>query len=115
MSETKKLTMIQKCKRCGYVGKQLEKHHKKQKRDGGSDANPNRIWYCKGCHDYEHARRNISEAIQAEEDRIKVLKKRLEILERLNTPDRMKDEGYQSYFSEFSAVLPSPSKCIRGI
>jgi hypothetical protein len=105
----KRLTMKQKCKRCGYIGDLLEKHHKKQKVAGGSDANPNRIWYCIGCHDYEHARRNIIEAIKSEQSRLDVLNKRLEILDRLNTPERIMENGYQGYFQEFKEILPSPS------
>ena len=111
----KKLTLRQKCKRCGYVGELLEKHHKKRKVDGGSDANPNRIYYCTDCHDFIHARDNILKAIKSEEDRIGVLKKRLEILERLNTPERIREHGYQSYFNEFTEPLPAPSSCVRGL
>lgn len=111
----KKQTMRQKCKRCGYIGGLLEKHHKKQKVDGGSDSSPNRIWYCVGCHDYEHARRKIIEAIEVEQDRIAVLNKRLEILDRLNSPQQVKKRGYQGYFKDFSKPLPSPSECVRGI
>jgi hypothetical protein len=111
----KKLTLKQKCKRCGYVGELLEKHHKRHKIHGGSDANPNRIYYCTGCHDYIHARANILEAIKSEEDRIAVLKKRLVICERLNSPEGIRQHGYQSYFSEFSEILPSPSPCVRGL
>ena len=107
--------MRQNCKRCGYIGELLEKHHKKQKVEGGSDKNPNRIWYCRGCHDYEHARRNILEAIKIEQDRIGVLNKRLEILDGLNTPPLVKERGYKGYFKDFSDHLPSPSPCVRGI
>lgn len=115
MKERKRLTLRQRCKRCGYIGGLLEKHHKKRKIDGGSDANPNRIYYCSACHDYEHARQNILQAIKREEERIAVLQKRLEILDELNTPDRIKKHGYQSYFKEFSETLPPPPKCAVGI
>jgi hypothetical protein len=50
-----------------------------------------------------------------------VLKKRLEILDDLNTPARIRERlddgkhGYQGYFEVFRDSLPSPSPCVRGL
>lgn len=115
----RKPTIRQLCKRCGYIGEKIEKHHKKYKCDGGSDANPNRKYYCTHCHDYEHAKDNILKAIRAERKRLMILEKRLEILERLNTPDNIRQNGYQSYFKEFPESLclarPPANQCVRGL
>lgn len=119
MNKQGKPTIRQLCKRCGYIGDLIEKHHKKHKAHGGSDANPNRIYYCTHCHDYEHAKDNILQAIKAEEKRIIVLRKRLEILEQLNTPRNIRQNGYQSYFKEFPEPLklarPPANCCVRGL
>ncbi len=93
----------------------MEKHHKKHKADGGLDANPNRIWYCDQCHDFIHARDEILKSIKLEEARLVVLRKRLEIIERLNTPDNIHEEGYQSYFGTFPDPLPFKPKCAKDI
>lgn len=107
------------CRRCGAIDRLMESHHKKFKSKGGSDAAPNRILYCNECHDYIHARENITTAIVAEERRLEVLRKRLEILDKLNTPDLIKVGGYQSYFKELSGSLPQirhpVNKCVWGI
>jgi len=100
------------CNRCGYT-KKLEKHHKKHKVAGGSDANPNRKWLCTGCHDYQHARDAVLSAIKAERKRIEVLGKRLEVIERENTPQSIRERGYQPYFHLFPEALPPNTKCGR--
>lgn len=100
------------CNRCGYL-KNLEKHHKKHKVIGGSDANPNRVWLCTACHDYQHAQDAVSQAIKTEGKRLVVLKKRLEIIERENTPDKIRERGYQSYFELYPKHLPANTKCGR--
>lgn len=100
------------CRRCGFIGN-LEKHHKKHKVAGGSDANPNRIWYCQSCHDYIHAHDAVVAGIKAEEERLRVLKTRLEIIERENTPEAIRQRGYQPYFALYDEALPARTKCIR--
>ena len=100
------------CGRCGYLNN-LEKHHKKRKVDGGSDANPNRRWLCEACHDYQQAKDAVLKAIKAERDRIAILEKRLAIIERENTPDKIRERGYQAYFDLFPEPLPASTKCSR--
>lgn len=100
------------CDRCGYLDK-LEKHHKKHKADGGSDANPNRRWLCQGCHDYQHALDATKRAIKAEERRLGILRKRLQIIEEENTPDQIRGRGYQAYFEIYSAKLSATTHCGR--
>lgn len=99
------------CRRCGYLDK-LEKHHKKHKAEGGSDSNPNRIWLCQYCHDYQHAKETVKKAIKVEEKRLVVLRHRLEIIESENTPKRIRERGYQPYFELYSESLPRPNKCV---
>ena len=98
------------CRRCGYIG-DLEKHHKKHKAEGGSDADPNRIWFCQGCHDYTHAKETVLKAIKQEEHRLKVLRARLEIIEKENTSESILRRGYQPYFRMYSELLPANTKC----
>ncbi len=105
--------MKNKCGRCGYLYS-LEKHHKKHKALGGSDANSNRRWLCQGCHDYQHAKDAVMRAIKAEEKRLAILNKRLEIIERENTPERILERGYQAYFELYSKSLSPTTKCGRG-
>ncbi len=100
------------CKRCGYLNN-LEKHHKKHKSDGGSDANPNRIWLCTPCHDYKHAKETVLKAIKAEEKRLAVLNKRLAIIESENKPASIRKRGYQPYFDLYTELLPPSTKCGR--
>lgn len=100
------------CNRCGYLDS-LEKHHKKHKIDGGSDANSNRVWLCRGCHDYQHAKDAVIKALKAEERRIAVLTKRLEIIERENTPKQIRERGYQAYFELFNKQLPKDNQCAQ--
>ena len=96
------------CGRCGYLN-QLEKHHKKHKIAGGSDANSNRRWLCEGCHDYQHAKDAVTKSIKAEEKRLSVLRKRLEIIEEQNTPQKIREHGYQAYFNIYPEKLcPMP-------
>ena len=99
------------CTRCGYL-ENLESHHIKHKADGGSDEPSNRRYLCQGCHDYQHAKETVLKAIAQEEERIKVLKKRLELIEKENSPDQIHQRGYQSYWDLYDEVLPPPTKCI---
>lgn len=96
------------CDRCGFL-QNVELHHINRRIDGGSDEKKNLRWLCRGCHDFEHARMNCLKAIKAEEERIAVLRKRLEIIEKLNPPAKVLERGYQSYWGEYPAGLPSAS------
>lgn len=104
------MSRILKCTRCGYLNN-LEKHHKKHKIEGGSDANPNRRRLCTDCHDYQHAKDTVLKAIKAEKKRLEVLEKRLEIIEAENTPERISERGYQAYFKLYPEYLPPMTKC----
>lgn len=100
------------CRRCGLTDK-LEKHHKKHKVDGGSDKSPNRKWLCTDCHDFQHAKDTVMAAIKAEKERLAILEKRLEIIERENTPEKIRANGYQSYFNFYPQAISRTTKCGR--
>ncbi len=98
--------MIQ-CARCGST-KNLEQHHIIPKSEGGSDDASNLQWLCEGCHDYEHARQNILIEIN---NQLKLLGTdgfnpvrfsmwimRLGVLEAFNTPEKIRERGYMSYW-----------------
>ena len=102
----------EKCERCGYIAN-LEKHHIKHKIDGGSNDESNLRTLCRGCHDYQHAKETVLKAIDAEQARLKVLKRRLELIEELNMPFKIKERGYQSYFESYQDALPIRTKCGR--
>jgi hypothetical protein len=96
-----------KCIRCRRE-EQIEEHHIKQRRDGGANGPENKEDRCSACHDYEHARRNLVAAIEHEKgrgqaDRIKVCEHRLEVLDRLNSPELIRERGaYLSYWVDTS-------------
>jgi len=98
-----------KCSRCGRFAN-LQKHHKKHRADGGSDANPNRRWMCEACHDYQHAKDTVLKAIKRERERLEVLKHRLAIIEAENTPDKIRERGYQAYFELYPVRLPPQTR-----
>lgn len=98
------------CRRCGMIHN-LELHHKKRRIDGGSDKEKNLVYLCKACHDVEHARQTVNRSIKAEQERIEVLKERLRIIEKYNTPELIKQRGYQPYFEIFNKTLPPSEKC----
>ena len=94
------------CDRC-YIREKLQKHHKKHKADGGSDKTPNRQWLCEDCHDYKHAIDATRKVIKIEEERLKVLYKRLEIIEMENTPLLIRERGYRSYWDIYKKFIPT--------
>lgn len=98
------------CERCGYLEK-LEIHHRKPKIEGGKDKTSNYKVLCRGCHDYEHARRTVMKAIEAEKRRLVVLETRLSIIEKENTPESIQKRGYQSYFEIYNDPLPESTRC----
>lgn len=100
------------CNRCGYTY-DLERHHIKHRKDGGTDEISNLWWLCRACHDYQHAKDAVLAAIKGEYVRIAVLKKRLAIIEEANTTDKILERGYQPYFELFAKKLPPKTKCGR--
>lgn len=95
------------CIRCGR-NERLEEHHIIDRSHGGGEEPENKEWRCSACHDYEHARRNLVAALEYEKkreqvDRIRVYQHRLEVLDKLNTPEIIREKGkYTSYWSDNS-------------
>lgn len=100
------------CVRCGSEN-HIERHHIKQRIDGGGNEPENMEDRCRPCHKYEHAKRNIEKYLnwergpEGQTDRLKVLEKRLSILEEHNTVELIRERGtYQPYFDYFNDPLP---------
>lgn len=95
------------CIRCGRV-QQIEEHHIQERCRGGGDEPENKEPRCRACHKYEHAWRAINAALEYErkrgqQNRIRCYEHRLEILERFNTPQLIRERGtYLSYWSDTS-------------
>lgn len=95
------------CIRCGRT-EPIEKHHIVERRYGGGDEAENKEYRCCACHDYEHTRRAILGVLEKErergqKDRIRVYEHRLEVLDRLNTPELIRERGtYLSYWTDTS-------------
>lgn len=104
------------CVRCGST-EQIERHHIRQRIHGGSDDDENMEDRCVPCHKFEHVKRNIVRAIKkwtkrlkveqkeslkkAMSDRLKLLNHRLEVLEKLNTPEIIRATGkYTPYWTD---------------
>ena len=97
---------IMQCIRCGSTHK-MERHHIKQRRDGGSNDTQNLEDRCRACHDYEHAKRYLIEHLEYEcsrgdKRRIEVYEHRLAVLEALNTPDFIRERGFKSYWTDWT-------------
>jgi hypothetical protein len=107
-----KMEEIPHCERCGVIDK-LESDHIKPKVEGGTDDKTNKRWLCTYCHDFRHAELEILKAIKVEEKRLIVLRKRLDLLRELNTPEKIKANGYQTYFKVYDEPLPINTKCMR--
>jgi len=108
----KNLIKQQACERCGYLNN-LERHHVKARAEGGKDDPSNLKWLCRACHDYQHAKEAVLKAINAEKRRLAVLEKRLALIERENTPEKIRQRGYQSYFDFYKEPLPDKTMCGR--
>ena len=93
------------CIRCGR-NEQIESHHIKARSEGGGDEPENKQGLCSPCHDYEHTKRNLLAFLEREKeggqsDRIRMVERRLEVLERLNTPDIIRERGtYKTYWED---------------
>lgn len=96
-----------KCVRCGS-NEQIEEHHIKERCRGGGDEPENKESRCEPCHKYEHTWRNVRASLEYErqrgqQDRIKCYEHRLDILEKLNTPELIRKRGtYLSYWTDRS-------------
>lgn len=95
------------CIRCGR-NEQIEEHHIVERLRGGSDEPENKEKRCEPCHKYEHTWRRLQASLEYErrrgqQDRIKCYEHRLEVLEKLNTPELIRERGtYLSYWTDRS-------------
>jgi len=95
------------CIRCGRE-ESLEDHHIIERLHGGGNEPENKERRCEPCHKYEHTRRKIEASLANEQrrgqaDRIKCYKHRLEVLDRLNTVELIRERGtYLSYWTDRS-------------
>lgn len=111
--------MKSQCIRCG-TNENLEEDHIIPKYKGGSDEDENKRWLCVGCHDYRHARDNILIEIKnnlrrlemgrGNSVRLSMWLYRLGVLEAFNTPEKVRERGYTSYWdlasTHYSAWYP---------
>ncbi len=95
------------CVRCGGTDN-LEDHHIVEKLHGGSDEPENKEWRCEPCHKYEHTYRGVEASLAYEQgrgqaNRIRCYEHRLEVLDRLNTVELIRERGtYLSYWTDRS-------------
>ncbi len=93
-----------KCIRCGR-NEDIENHHILESRFGGGNEPGNKEYRCRACHKYEHTRRRVLSALEYErsrgqKDRIAAYEHRLEVLDRLNIIELIRERGtYISYWS----------------
>ena len=88
------------CSRCGREAK-IEKHHIVGKIDGGLDRDSNLANLCVPCHKFTHAERRILKDIERLVVHRCLLRHRLEILRKFNTPKLIKERGtYKSYWKD---------------
>lgn len=93
------------CIRCGNEYK-IEKHRIIPGIRGGNYEPENVEERCLPCHKYEHTWRKVRGSLEYERqrgqvDRIKCYEHRLEVLERLNTPELIRERGtYLSYWAD---------------
>ncbi|GAJ10342.1 unnamed protein product [marine sediment metagenome] len=73
---------------------------------GGGDEPENKEERCEPCHKYEHTRRHLESSLASEQrrgqaDRIRCYEHRLEVLDRLNTVELIRERGtYLSYWTD---------------
>jgi len=95
------------CVRCGSA-ERLEDHHILESRLGGGDESENKEWRCEPCHKYEHTRRSVEASLiyeqeRGQKDRIRCYEHRIEVLDRLNTVELIRERGtYLSYWTDRS-------------
>lgn len=95
------------CERCGSNYK-LEKDRIIPGIEGGEYTDENTRDLCQGCHKYRHVRDAIVKKLDEEtqRDRVAVLKERLRILDEQNTPEKVRQRGYYTYWNDYKEVLP---------
>ncbi len=79
------------CNRCGNT-ENIHKHHIRHKIDGGGDEPENIKCLCRGCHIYHHKRDILLKHIAT-------WTARLEIIDKENTIDLIKERGYHGYWT----------------
>lgn len=93
------------CMRCGRT-EQIEEHHILERCHSGGDEPENKEYLCRPCHKYEHTRRALVASIEYEKrrgqrNRIKCYVHRLEILEKFNNIQIIRERGtYLSYWND---------------
>lgn len=93
------------CIRCGRE-ESLENHHIIEQCHGGGDEPENKESRCEPCHKYEHTRRRLENSLAYEQrrgqaDRIRCYEHRLEVLDKLNTIELIRERGsYLSYWTD---------------
>lgn len=116
------------CIRCGREEK-IENHHIIARIDGGTDESENKEERCSACHDYEHVRRKLLGSIESWQDklerarklsrrlairaRLELLRHRLEVLDSLNSPEKIRLTGrYTSYWNDETThdIIPIPKE-----
>ena len=103
------------CIRCRRNEK-IESHHIKARNEGGGEELENKQALCLPCHDYEHTKRQLLAALQHEKkkgqiNRIRMVEYRLEVLERLNTPDLIRERGTYKPYWEDETTHDMPPRC----
>ena len=83
------------CNRCNSE-RNIHKHHIKHRIDGGGDEPGNIESLCRSCHTYHHKRNLLLQHIATWSNR-------LEILDRENTVDLIKERGYHGYWASSEA------------
>ena len=96
---------MKECIRCGR-SQQIEEHHIIELYKGGSDDPDNKEYRCQPCHKYEHAKRAILHSLErakkwGQAEQAAFLGYRLEVLEKLNTVELIRERGtYMSYWTD---------------
>ena len=102
------------CYRCSRTEK-LHKDRIKPGIDGGKYEPGNIRDSCQDCHQYRHKRDSIINAIERElidtgnvnrEERLRIFRKRLEVIDRENTPGKIRERGYFPYFNVYNERVP---------
>ena len=102
------------CYRCG----RHENLHKDRIIPGieGGTYTPDNIRYsCQDCHQYRHKREQIINAIEKElvdytninrNERLRIFRKRLSVIDEENTPGKIRERGYFPYFNVYNERVP---------
>ncbi|KKN74244.1 hypothetical protein LCGC14_0393300, partial [marine sediment metagenome] len=92
------------CIRCGR-NEQIERHRIVPGIEGGEYTPENEEPLCLPCHKYEHVKRQCVDTLSRErtrrqnDGRVSFLVHRLQVIEKLNTPELIRERGtYQTYW-----------------